>query len=280
MEILFGLLTLLAGPGSGAGYLVDQTARNIILAELDQAETLEVRVESIPNYRIFRGEADRILVAGRGLYRKPFPRIELFELETDLIRLRSTDPISLASPLQAAVHIIIREEDVNTALQSPEILSQFENIEADLPFAAGPGQKESTFDLREPQADFLPENRIRLAAQLVEKNESGQDQEAVDIEFNATLAMEAGRILKLEDPEFLIGSVPVPREISGAFLGGLNEIFDLQELDEEGIIIRVLTLSVDENLIEVVGFVRVDTLPGQSTPNVGGLHLGILSSLG
>ncbi|MFS8856073.1 DUF2993 domain-containing protein [Synechococcus sp. H55.2] len=271
MELLAILVGLLAGLGGGAGYLADQTARQLLLDQLDRAEVLEVRIQSRPNYRLLKGQADRLLIAGRGLYRAPFPRLELLELETDPVAIDPSffqgAPLRLARPLQAAVRVVVREEDLNAALNLPEVLRQFQDIQADLPFG-GAGREARRFDLRQPRVEFLDPNRIQLSALLVERD--GGTEQSVEVVFNAGIRVEEGRSLKLENPEFVIGSVRVPDEISAAFLGGLNRVFDLQELEEIGILLRVLSLEIEPDQLQVIGFVRVETLEKIMIPDADG----------
>jgi hypothetical protein len=141
MEILATLVALLAALGAGAGYWAEQAARQMLLTQLDKAEVLEVRIQSQPNYRLLNGHAERLLVAGRGLYRAPFPRLELLELETDPVAIDPAffqgAPLRLRQPLQAAFQVVVRQEDLNAALNSPEVLRQFQRIQADLPLGGG-----------------------------------------------------------------------------------------------------------------------------------------------
>ncbi|MGQ9836719.1 MAG: LmeA family phospholipid-binding protein [Cyanobacteriota bacterium] len=261
MEILAILLGLLAGLGGGVGYFANQSARQLLLEQFDQAEVLEVRIQSQPNYRLLKGQADRLLIAGRGLYRAPFPRLDVLELETDALAINPSSfqgaPLQLDRPLQAAVRIVVRENDLNAALNLPEILSQFQNIEADLPFG-GRRDEPSRFDLRQPHIDLLDPNRIQLSAILVERN--GEMEQSIDVMFNAAIRIQGGQNLQLEDPEFVVASVRVPDEISEAFLAGLNEVFNLKELEELGIFLRLLSLEVRSDQLQVIGFVRVETL--------------------
>lgn len=264
MDVVVSVLALIAGLGGGAGYLVDRTAEQLLLEQLDRAEVLEVRVESTPSYRLLQGDADRILVAGRGLHLDPYPRVEVLELETDPISIPPSsfqgNSLQLEQPIQAAVRVVITEADLNMALRAPEILSQFQDIQADLPFAS-PQSAGAVVDLREPSIEFMGEQRIQLAAQLVERTPDGQE-DVVDLVFSAELAVENSQRLRLVSPEFIIDSVRVPEEISGAFLGGLNEVLDLSDLDAQGIVIRVLQFEVTPETLEVVGFVRIESLEG------------------
>ncbi|MFS8884858.1 DUF2993 domain-containing protein [Synechococcus sp. H70.2] len=261
MELLAGLVALLASVGGGAGYWAEQAARQILLAQLDSAEVLEVRIQSQPNYRLLNGQVERLLVAGRGLYRAPFPRVERFELETDPIAIDPAfflgDPLRLRQPLQAAFQVVVREEDLNAALNSPEVLRQFQDIQADLPLG-GRRNAPRYFELRQPRAKLLEPDRLQLAALLVEKE--GDSKQAVEVVFNAGIQVEGGRRLRLQEPEFTIGSVRVPDEITQAFLGGLNQVFDLQELEKLGILVRVLKLEIAADQMQVIGFARVENL--------------------
>jgi hypothetical protein len=104
----------------------------------------------------------------------------------------------------------------------------------------------------------LEPDRLQLAALLVEKD--GSREQAVEVVFNAGIQVEEGRRLRLQEPEFAIGSVRVPDEITQAFLGGLSKVFDLQELEELGIQVRVLKLKIAADQMQVIGFVRVESL--------------------
>ncbi|GAB4212964.1 MAG: DUF2993 domain-containing protein [Synechococcales cyanobacterium] len=263
MEWIAGLVAVVASLGGGVGYAVDQAALNFLRSQLDEADVLEVRVESQPNYRLLDGQIDRILVAGRGLQRDPFPRIEVLEVETDPVALNlgslSGGQVTLAQPLQAALRLSITSADLNAALSAPELLAQFQNIEADLPLLGSPDGQPQRFNLRDPEIVFLPDQRIQLSAQLIQLLPSGEAP-AVEVTFTAGIEVDDGQALRLRQPEFTIGSVPVPQEIAGAFLGGLNEIINLADLESQGLLVRILQLNVTPDNLELVGFVRLESL--------------------
>ncbi len=253
MEIIAGLLALIAGLGGGAGYLTDQAVTDLLRQNLDSAEILEVRLQSTPNAKVLRGEIDRVLLAGRGLVIEPYPRIAVLELETDPLSLDLGNPVELRQPLQAALRLELLEADINATLQSEAILAQFQGIQADLPVLGGEAQ---VFDLLNPAIVFLGNNRLRLAARLEPRN----DDPPLDIEFTALVVVEAGNRLTLQDTEFLLNAVPVPLEIIEAFLAGLNEALDLSQLEAQGITARVMEFTITENQLRVLGFIRLDSL--------------------
>jgi hypothetical protein len=168
---------------------------------------------------------------------------------------------------------VITTEDLNAALQAPEILHQFQNIKADLPLGAVPNQQQ-VFDLNNPRAELLPEGRIQLSAQLTQRaadTTPSSSSETLDIVFSSGLQVENGQRLRLDNPEFTLGSVRVPDEIANAFLGGLNETLSLNDLEDKGITARVLKLAITPASLEVVGFIRIESLATLTDPDTVGL---------
>lgn len=266
LDVLAGLLALLAGLGGGAGYFVDRSARDLLVDQLDSVDTLDVRVQSQPNYQLLGGDIDRVLVAGRGLYIAPYPRIDIVDIETDSIALDieslTRGPVTFKSPLRAAARVSITEADLNASLRSPEILEQFQGLSADLPFGQTSDEPQ-VLDLVEPEVDFLDGDRLEFSAQLVSRS-LGSDappnaEDILDVKFTAGVIVEQGQRLRLIEPEFELDAVPVPRELSDAFLGGLNEALDLNELEAQGIFARVLNFQISNNRLDVVGFIQIDS---------------------
>ncbi len=163
------------------------------------------------------------------------------------------NPVELRHPLQAALRLELLEADLNTTLQSAAILEQFQGIQADLPLLGGEAQ---VFDLLNPAIVFLGDNRLRLAARL----EPRSDDPALEIEFTAAVVVVEGNRLALQDTEFLLNEVPVPLEITEAFLAGLNEALDLNQLEAQGITARVIELTITENQLRVLMFIRLESL--------------------
>ncbi|MGK7911949.1 MAG: DUF2993 domain-containing protein [Synechococcus sp.] len=262
MEILAGLLALLAGLTGGAGFGVDRVVRNELLEQLDEADVLEVRVQSAPNLKLVAGRADRVLLAGRGLEIQPYPRIELLELETDPVNVGFDDgDLVLDSPLRAALRFSITEDDVNASLQSPDILEQFQGIEANLP-VLGDRDGPEVFDLENPAVEFLGGDRLRLQARLVLQDESGNSdkEQALDIDFASRVVVEDGQRLLLVEPEMSLNDQPFPPEIADAFAGGISRALDVSEFEERDIFVRLLDLEISEDALSAVGILKLESL--------------------
>ena len=259
MEIVAGLLALLAGLGGSANFAIDRLARDAVVDRLDSAEVLEVRIQAAPNVKLVGGRIDRILLAGRGLTLDPYPRLQLLEIETDPVHVGLNDgALELLSPLQAALRFELTETDLNAALQSPAVLEQFQDIEAELP-VFGARDEPEIFSLETPAVELLGQNRLRLKARLVLQSD-GDTEGALEIDFATRLQVEAEQRLLLLEPAMMLNGEPVPEEIADAFASGISRALDLSGLDNPAIAARILDVTVSEDSLSAVGFVQLQAL--------------------
>jgi hypothetical protein len=260
MEWISGALALIFSLSAVGGVAVDILLAQQLRAQLQSAERLEVRVKSIPNYRLALGEIDQVRVAGRGLVVRPGIRIALAELETDPIKLDLNNLGRFNTPLKAAVHVELTEADLNAALNSPEILKSFKGIQGELPsLLGGVGQKEA-FDISEPRIRLL-QDEIEISALLaiVGKTPKGRE---IRITIRTGLNVEQGTRLTFRNPRFFLDDVAVPEDLGQAFVGSLNEIIDLKALSDKGITARILRLRIEPQDLDFVGFTQVLRVPG------------------
>ncbi|RKH75069.1 DUF2993 domain-containing protein, partial [Corallococcus praedator] len=118
MEFLTILLSALIGLVSPVGLVADRLAEDQIRNQFDSVEDLQVRIDSVPSYRLAQGRVDRVRIAGRGLSIQPNLRIAALEVETDPIAVDLSEGVELEAPLQAGVRIVLTQEDLTQALRS------------------------------------------------------------------------------------------------------------------------------------------------------------------
>nr|WP_277882715.1 LmeA family phospholipid-binding protein [Oscillatoria sp. FACHB-1406] len=163
-----GLLAGLTPPG----FIVDTVAENQIRANLEGVEVVDVRVDNTPSYQVIAGKIDRVRVATRGVQLTPQIRVAALELETDplnvdLAQLRGggSNPLkALRQPLQAGVRLVLTEDDLNTALQSPMVQARIQKALVGVAgnFSKGGGN----YRLASTRIDLLGKNRLRFEANL------------------------------------------------------------------------------------------------------------------
>jgi hypothetical protein len=253
MEFLTIFLSALLGIVSPVGFVVDRVAENTIRDRLADVEDLTVRVDNTPNYRFIQGRADRVRIAGRGLYPTEAVRIAALEIETDAIvlnanSLRSGTP-QLEQPLQAAVKLILTEEDINQALQSEAVTQWLSAIN----LGAFGGANSEPYDLINPQINFLENDRVQFQVTL--QGQQSGDRNLIAIESGIELI--SGRQLRLVEPSANINGTPLPSQLIDFFVLGINQQFDLRNLEPSGITARVLKLEIAENELTLASFIQI-----------------------
>lgn len=254
MEFFTIFLSSLLGLFSPAGLVVEQVAAGAIRSQLAAVETLAVRVDSTPNYQMVQGKVDRVRIAGRGVFPLEGVRIEVLELETDPIevdpvRLRQGQAV-LEKPLNAAIRLVLTEQDVNRALQSPEITAQLRDLS--LNFLGSPAQQLERYDFVDPQVDFL-DNRLRFQVAL----QAQQSPTQIAIAVESGIQINQGRQLQLVEPIATLNGRPLPSQFINLLVSGISRQLDLNRLAERGVTARVLNWSMDAEELQIAAFVQV-----------------------
>lgn len=111
---------------------LSEAAAMTISTQLDEVEKLDVDIKT-NLLSMVKGQADSVSLAGQGLVMQKDIRIQEMELHTNSIAINPLSAlfgqIKLDKPIDATARIVITEQDLNRALNSDYIRSQFPNIE-------------------------------------------------------------------------------------------------------------------------------------------------------
>ena len=258
MNVLTVLLTSLMGLFSAAGAVPDTVIEAGIRDQVDQVETLAVRTDIATNHQLLRGEINRLRIAARGVYPLAEVRIDTLEVETDGIdvhvnHLQEGDLV-WEQPLQAAVHMVLTQEDIDRALRSPLIVEQLEAMNIELFGGVVGGMSEAT--LTHPQIRLLGDDRIQLGAILTQE----QTGEQLAVELTTGLAIAQGTQLQFVEPELVANGVAAPSVWVAQYIDSFSSAYTLKSLENQGITARLLDLEITEESISVVSFVRLMSL--------------------
>ncbi len=273
MEFLTIFLSGLLASISPTGLIVDTVVENRISSRLAEVEELEVRIDNAPSYQIIQGKIEKVRLAGRGLYLTPDLRINALELETDPISIdlkairEGTFQIrrSLREPLQGGVRLELSEQDLNQAIQSPTFQARLQAAVARVAgsFTNSPGEE---YELVDSHIDFLGENRLRLQMKLRNNNPDETSDRELNLTVESQISVSQGHAIKLIEPTVTINDNPLPSFLLQGFIAGLNNRLDLKELEQTGILARVLQLEIDEEVMNLAAFVRLEPLQADSLP--------------
>ncbi|GAB4385442.1 MAG: DUF2993 domain-containing protein [Elainellaceae cyanobacterium] len=256
MEVLTIVLSALIGILSPVGFVADRLAEDAIRDQFDSVESLAVRIDNAPNYQFLQGRADRVRIAGRGLYPIEGVRIDALEVETDPIDFDlnglQSGEAALERPLQAAIKLVLTEEDINQVLRSPLVMENLQGLNLD--FSGGFSEG---YTLTNPQLEFLENNRLRFQITL-QRSAFAQNQITAESEF----AIVSGRQLQLIDPTVQLDGEPLPPQLLEFLIGNISQRLDLGNLESSGVTARILKLEVEGDRLTLVSFVRVE--PGSA----------------
>ncbi len=243
MEPISATLMALLSLISPVGFASDRLAESQIRKQLVKAESLQVRIDNAPTYQLLSGKINKVRVAGQGLFPVKDLRIDKFELETDPIELAGLQA-RLKSPLQAAFRLVLTEADINQALASPQVTDRLKSITS--------GSRK--YQILNPQVKILPDQRIRIQAQLIESGYPSQ----LNIQLEANLNATAGKVIQLENPIFLLNDKPINRIVLKQLFPSGIPGYDLTQLESQNITARVLNLELNPNgRLEVIGFLQI-----------------------
>jgi len=256
MEFFIIFLSSLVGLISPAGLVVDRVAENTIRKQVASVEQLQVRIDNTPSYQFLGGRVDRIRIAGRGLFPYKEVRLEALELETDPInvdlrRLQKGKP-RLREPLRSGIHLIMREDDINQALQSPAAVNQLRKFGVSV-LGNHQARQAQRYELIDPRIELLDNQRLRFQTTLKE----ARDPATLAIFFESGITVNAGRQIQLVQPIVRLNGEAVPDRVLTGIAAGVAEQLDLRRYEKSGIVARILQFKLDSKQIDVAAFIQV-----------------------
>ena len=271
MEFLTILLSGLLAFISPLGSILDGTAEKVIRSQIEEAETLEVRIDNVPSYQILRGKLQKVRIASRGLKIRENLKINTLEIVTDplnldlaILRQRENKNLrsSLREPLQAGVRLILAETDINHTLQSAAVKENLEKIINRLMNRQGTSSRRR-YELLNPRIELLDNNRLSLQVELRRLVANGEEVRSLDIMLESGFKIIGGNRLELVKVVGSINNKPLSSQLLGRIAEGVNQRLDLKILEKNGIIARVLQLKIENRQLNLAAFVRLENLASE-----------------
>ncbi len=259
MEVFTIFLSSLITIISPLGFVVDSVIAERLRSQVKSVETLAVRVDNTPSYQPIAGKIDRIRIASRGLEIIDNLRIDTLELETDPIdininkiqNLRGIKSIqsSLNKPFQGGVRLVIKEEDLNSALEADSIREQLQAlIDRVLPPEA------PSFNILKLQVNFMAENRLALEIELEQEGEEGEPPTKLAIAAEVGFEIEQGNKIKLTDLTAIINDRKLSPRFSNLLLAGISDRLSLDIFADQGFLVRILQADMNEESLNIAAF--------------------------
>ena len=288
MEILTIVLASLMSLGSSGGIILDKIAQAKISSQVISIEEQAVRIDNQPNYNVAKGKLSRVRIASRGVRLEPGIRIAVLDLETDPLsvkpselKLSSIDSLreSLNAPATGAAKIVINEADLDRALQSSEIQKRLQDNLNRL-IVRKAGSSNISYNLTDVRLELRPQNRVWVSFRLdrprpslsstpesarMGTSRTNNRSRELAISLELTLKVIDGRVIRIVDPQGTVNGSPMSSRLLNGFATGISDRLDLNVLEEDGILARILQLEINEDNLQLVGFVRLETKQPESS---------------
>ncbi len=255
MDILISVTTIIISLVSTGAVFLNNSLSNLVKNQSYQVEELSLRVNSRPSYNLLSGSAQGILFATRGWEIRENIRLELFELETDEIKvnLAQLNNINednwrqvLTAPLAMGFHLVMTENDLNNLFKSALVQSLIANLSEN--------SRQVNPEIINLEFDLLPDNQIALDAEV---KLASQGDEVLKIHLELGLELIKGHQLKIVNPQGTLNQRQLSSKLLQGFADNINMQLDLVILEESGITVRLLQLDIEENNLNIVGLAYI-----------------------
>lgn len=258
MEILVLILSSLISLVSPVNLATDKVAENAIRSQFQSVEVIKVRVDNAPIHQPALGKADKVRIAGRGLFPLKNLRIDTLEIETDPINVNRRElfkkrgKLILDEPLGVATRIVVKQEDIVRALTSPEVLEQLQKLlSGNRKQKAIPLPNLKDYKILNPKVELLKNQRLRLEAEIEQISTSDK----LQIQAETGVRFLDDQRLVFEQPTLSINGQPLPEEFLKPIAGAIAEQLNLKRLEQLlGIKARVFKFSLENNQLEIATF--------------------------
>ena len=214
-------------------------------SQLDEAENLDVDIRTNP-LDLMQGEIDSVSVKGEGLVMNKELRAEKLRIETDSISIDSMKAamgnIELTHSTDARMLVVLKEEDLQNALNSEYIKDKLQGVEIERE-----GEKLNA-KIERVKFSLLDDGKIGLNANIYLVEQDSHEQ----------ISLTAVPEIDNDGSRINLTSVEYDRdesnnaEIAKAMVDSAEEVLDLRnfELDEMSLRVRKLDVKLGKLTIE------------------------------
>ncbi len=236
---------------------ISKAAELGIASQLDEVENLDVNVRTNP-LDLMQGEIDSVSIKGEGLVMKKELRAEKLRIETSSISIDSIKAamgnIELTQPTDTRMLVVLKEEDLQNALNSDYIKEKLQNIKIDYQ-----GRKVNV-EIDRVAFTLLDEGKIGLKANI----------HLVDRDTHERISLTAipkidngGNCINLTSIEYL-ERADSNLEVAEAIIDSAEGILDLRNFELDTMSLQARKLDVKLGRLTIEADAEIKDFPGTS----------------
>ncbi len=233
--------------------LLSQAAENTLSHQLDQAEKIDVDVQT-DLLKIVQGQADTVSLAGKGLEVQEV-RIQEIQVQTDQISINPLSAIfgqiELEQPVNTKVRVVLKEADVNHALTSDFVRSKLR------PFDLNVDGKTVKLQLQKIQLSLPGDGKIQIDGIVQIQEQAHTSQLGFRSMFsprtlNKPILMESFNCTQGEG---------ISLNIVVVLMNKIKELIDLPYLEFDDTRFRILNLEVQKGSLVFLMEAKMKQIP-------------------
>lgn len=233
---------------------LSEAAEMAIAAQVDEVENIDVEVHT-DLLKMVQGQADSVSIAAQGVVMQKDIRVQEMEVHTDRIAIDLLRTIfghvELETPLDATARVVLTEQDLNHALNSDYIRSQFPSLELNVQ-----GQI-ITLEPQQLNIHLSGDGKIGFSGTIV-LHETGNTR---PIGFTAVIRLPVMKQPLLLEAFQCTQGEGISLELALTFLNKAKELMDLAYFEIEGVALRIKKLDVQSGRLTLYTDAYVRQIP-------------------
>jgi hypothetical protein len=233
---------------------LSEAAEMAITAQLDEVENIDVEVHT-DLLKMVQGQADSVSIAAQGVVMQKDIRVQEMEVHTDRIAidlLRTIfGQVELEKPLDATARVVLTEQDLNRALDSDYIRSQFQSLELNVE-----GQI-ITLEPQQLKIHLSGDGKIGCSGTIV-LHETGNTRR---MSFTALIRLPVMKQPLLLEAFQCTQGEGISLELALALINKARELMNLAYFEIEGVALRIKKLDVRSGRLTLYTDASVRQLP-------------------
>lgn len=233
---------------------VSEAAEMAIAAQLDEVENIDVEVRT-DLLKMVQGQADSVSIAAQGVVMQKDIRVQEMEVHTDHIAidlLRTIfGQVELDTPLDASARVVLTEQDLNRALNSDYVRSQFQSLKLNVE-----GQI-ITLEPQQLEIHLSDDGKIGFSGTIV-LHETSKTRR---MDFTAVIRLPVMKQPLLLEAFHCTQGEGISLELALTFLNKAKELMNLPYFEIEGVALRIKKLDVQSGRLTLYTDAYVSQIP-------------------
>ncbi len=255
----------------GIENLLNLVATQAIANLFTGSDSVKVKLKCNSLSKLWCGSVDSFQMSGRGMVVNKDFRSEDIYLETDAVSLDFSEVllgrISLKKSTQGFASIKLSSRDINRAFKGEFAKKRLKNLKIPAIEELSGGLLVSFSDVK---MELFPSNRVKLFANGKLFHENGKlFHESIPISMRGILALRSRRRIVFEEIEYEENQIradlgKIVEKLSKHLANIFNKMIDLDNLELDGINLRLNRLETQEKMLLLCGYVSINHFPRTS----------------